>query len=53
MQSLFKKNNLTMTQEMFEALLRRFNKNNNQVISKDEFFNAEFIMPNSGNVFEN
>ena len=42
-----------MTKSMYNSLLRRLNKNDNQTITKEEFFDGQFIMPNSGSLIDN
>ena len=40
LQYVFNKNKIIMTKGMFNYLLRRFNKNDNQTITKEEFFDG-------------
>ena len=51
--NMFNKNKIIMTNGMSNSLLRRFNKYDNQTITQEEFFDGQFIMPNSGSLIDN
>lgn len=39
------RNNFVFSKTMFKSFLKRVNKDDNEIITKDEFFDSSFIIP--------